>query len=715
MNKIYTLIFFSVIAFISVNSFAQEDHSKCGINHYMEELYKKDPELRKRIEKNFETPIALKSDTVDTNLFIIPVVFHILHQDGSENISDAQVMDQMNILNEDYRLRNADTADVISEFDTIMADAHIEFRLATKDPWGNCTNGINHIYSHEINTGDENSKINQWDRSRYLNVWVVKSFPQSSLLGYSMYPEAADGENFYMDGIILKHNTIGKIGTAAGSDGRTLTHEAGHWLDLAHTWGSTNEPGVACGDDGVEDTPVTKGSFICDLTANECVPGVVENRQNYMEYAACSNMFTAGQVERLRAALRSDLSNRANLVTLENQAATGVDLTSPPVCTPEAYFYASDKMICQGSNVTFTDKSWGAAVDSRVWTFEGGTPATSTSASPSVTYDTPGYKKVTLAVTNSNGTDELVQENYIYVSPLWADFTGPYSNNMELGYEHWFLVNNPENNYAKFHIVEGVGKDDSRCYKLNNYRNIDMALDYTNEWFYKKRLGNSVDELISPSFDLRTTFAINVSFDYAYATDGTLIVSDGTNDADITEVVKVYSSKDCGETWQLKKTLDGSDLLTAGFAGGSDFVPASNAQWKTCSFTYSSAATDYETRFKIEFTASDVANNFYVDNFNVTGALGLYSNELDFMQLNVFPNPLSSQQSINISYNAGENPVELILRDVQGKVIHSEIVDQTNSQVNHTLKVGTALTSSCYFLEVKSGEFSTVKKVVFFN
>ena len=115
---------------------------------------------------------------------------------------------------------------------------------------------------------------------------------------------------------------------------------------------------------------------------------------------------------------------------------------------------------------------------------------------------------------------------------------------------------------------------------------------------------------------------------------------------------------------------------------------------------------------KIEFIASDLSSNFYVDDFNVNGTLGLFANEADHLGLTVFPNPLSSQQSINVSYTAGENPVELILRDVQGKVIHSEVVDQTNSQVNHTLKVGTSLTSSCYFLEVKSGEFSTVKKVV---
>ena len=89
---------------------------------------------------------------------------------------------------------------------------------------------------------------------------------------------------------------------------------------------------------------------------------------------------------------------------------------SPPLCTPVADFYAPDagRFICQGASVTFHDVSWRAAVTSRVWTFEGGTPATSTTATQSVTYDTPGYKKVTLSVTNESGVNELVREKYIY-------------------------------------------------------------------------------------------------------------------------------------------------------------------------------------------------------------------------------------------------------------------------------------------------------------
>ena len=82
------------------------------------------------------------------------------------------------------------------------------------------------------------------------------------------------------------------------------------------------------------------------------------------------------------------------------------------------------------------------------------------------------------------------------------------------------------------------------------------------------------------------------------------------------------------------------------------------------------------------------------------------------MGVQVYPNPLNSEGVINVSYFAGENPVALILRDVQGKEIYSKILNQTNTQVNQTIEVAQSLSSSCYFLEVKTAGFSTVKKVV---
>ena len=704
MNKLFTYVIVLLLSFVSITTFAQQDHFKCGIQEKLEALYAKDPSMRGDYEKLLHNSksYVVKNGEKDI-IYTIPVVFHIIHQYGSENISDANVYDEMLVLNRDYMLQNADTSEIISNFDTVKGKAFINFKLASKDPWGNCTNGIEHIYSHESTQGDDYSKLNGWHRSQYLNVWVVSSM-ENGVAGYAFYP--SDGLDFFRDGVIILDGYIGRLSPSSENTSRALTHEIGHYLGLSHVWGDNNDPGQACGDDQLADTPITKGFTSCPLNNSDvCVPGQPENLQNYMDYSYCSVMFTEDQVDLMRYNLTADVAQRSSMITDSNHVLTGIDLTSVPLCTPVADFSVSDKFVCQGTSVTFNDASWRAAVASRSWEFEGGTPATSTSATQSVTYDTPGYKKVTLTVTNANGSDTRVEEQFVYVSPLWGDFTGPYANNLEDGHADWFLIDNPENNYARFQLSNGTGYDHSRCYKLNNYKNTTEALDYTEDWFYDKRLGGSVDALISPSFDLRNTTGTTISFKYAYA-------SNATTSADITEKAYVYVSKNCGKTWSLKKTLATGELLTAGFAGGIDFVPSSNNQWKTCTINYTTAGTDNETRVKIEFVASDLSNNFYVDNFNIDGTLGLFSNEADNLGLTVYPNPLSTQQSINVSYTAGENPVELTLRDAQGQIVYAETVNQVNSHVNHTLEFGKSLSASCYFLEVKSGEFTTVKKVV---
>jgi PKD repeat protein len=211
-------------------------------------------------------------------VLVIPVVFHIIHLDGPENISDEQVYEQMEILNRDYNKLNADTIVVVSGFDTIVANVKLEFRLATKDFLGNCTNGIERIRSIETLVGDNGSKLNQWPRERYLNVWTVATM-ENGVAGYSQYPSSViDGQSALADGIIIRHNYIGSIGTGSVSGSRALTHEVGHYLDLAHPWGSTNDPGVECGDDGVSDTPVTEGSDNCnDLRDFTCSSTAISN------------------------------------------------------------------------------------------------------------------------------------------------------------------------------------------------------------------------------------------------------------------------------------------------------------------------------------------------------------------------------------------------------------------------------------------------------
>jgi hypothetical protein len=127
---------------------------------------------------------------------------------------------------------------------------------------------------------------------------------------------------------------------------------------------------------------------------------------------------------------------------------------------------------------------------------------------------------------------------------------------------------------------------------------------------------------------------------------------------------------------------------------------------------YNPTSSDGNTRFVIAFESSDVSNNLYIDDFMIEGVLGLQQEEISAMNLNVYPNPLNSNQSINVSYIAGNSPVKLTLRNAQGQIIYNTTVKTTNAQVNHTLEMDSKLPAACYFLEVQNGEFKTVRKVV---
>lgn len=726
MNKIFTCLLVSSLTFLATKSFAQEEkHFKCGAHVELNKMLKEHPDLAKIIASNeAKTQQNLKQKSVDdSTVYTIPVVFHIVHQNGDENISDAQVKNAMSILNRDFRMLNADTTEILPVFDSIKADAKIEFKLACKDPWGNCTNGIEHIYSNLTNKADNASKIHFWDRSKYLNVWVVKTIGSQGTAGYSQYPSAVDNYNHYADGVIILHDYIGSIGTGDDYTSRALTHEVGHWLNLSHTWGDDNDPEVATSckqDDHVTDTPITIGTTNClglhtDNTCNDLNPApgiltdwtfdVVDNVQNYMDYSYCSVMFSEGQVARMREALNSSVAHRNNLITPDNHAWTGIHLDTPLLCTPKAEFKSNKKYVCKNGSVTFTDISWNAQVDSREWVFEGGNPATSTSPNPTVSYNTEGFKKVTLTVTNAAGSNTIEGWQYIYVGPEWTEHVGPYSE--DFSGNNYFLAENDIAWSPEFKISENGGWDNSRCYVLRNYKDVENAIMYSDDYFYYDRLGYSRDGLISASYDLSNTSNVSVSFKYALATNA-------TQSADILDSISVYVSKDCGASWTNFSFMDvpKNQLITGGYANYTDFKPVNNGQYRTFSFNYTPTVNDKRTRFKIVYSASDYASNLYIDNFNVEGTLGLFANEAENLELNVYPNPTKSDQNINVNYHAGNNPVKFTLRDIQGKIISEETVSATNTEVNHVLNTNGVLNSSCYFLEVKTGEFTTTKKII---
>ncbi len=238
----------------------------------------------------------------------IPVVVHVVYKAGAQNISDAQIQSQIDVLNEDFRMRNADVSTVPGVFQPLATDARLEFELASTDKDGNPTTGITRTRTNADSfTDDDKVKSSStggadaWPAGQFLNIWVCNLQPW---LGYAQFP----GGPAETDGVVILHTAFGTTGTASApfNLGRTTTHEIGHWLNLFHIWG--DDAGGCGGSDSVADTPNQGGPNYGTPTFPTISCGNGPNGDmfmNYMDYVddASMVMFSAGQVNRIQATL----------------------------------------------------------------------------------------------------------------------------------------------------------------------------------------------------------------------------------------------------------------------------------------------------------------------------------------------------------------------------------------------------------------------------
>jgi PKD repeat protein len=649
-------------------------------------LFHDDPDALLRIQQQEEELEAFTRDFEaqpgQRVAYVIPVVFHIIHNNGTENISNAQIEDAIRVLNEDFQKQNPDWQNVQSAFLDRVADVGIEFRLARKDPQGSCTTGITRTVSTLTNAGDQAMKdLIQWPRNKYLNVWVAAS--ANGAAGYTYRPGSV--ANYPAgDGIVMLHTYVGSIGTSAPSRSRTLTHEVGHWINLHHTWGSSNTPALATNcdiDDNVSDTPNTRGWQSCSLSGTTC--NSLDNVENYMEYSYCSKMFTNGQGTRMIAALNSTVAQRNQLWQNSNLVATGVD-GEAQLCA--ALFSGNTGVVCAGQSVTFTDLSYNS-VQSRTWSFPGGTPESSTDETPVVTYAEAGTYPVTLTVSDGNTTLTAVNEQYVTVLPVPGNMP-PLMEGFEeitnLNNSDW-IVNDP-NGGNGFAVTSTAAFSGSRSVRLLNTASNS----------------GQVDELLSTTFDMTDAQDIVLTFRYAFAR------RTSAND----DRLRIFANPNCGPNWSLRRQLRGStDLPTAPNTNAS-FVPSGPQEWGYAEITNLNA--DYHVpnlRFKFTFE-SNGGNNLYIDDINLNGmpvSVAEFFGEQPLLQ--VVPNPVGDQAQVVFTL-AEAAQSRVVLLDVLGREL-AQVHQGMLAAGNHRIALPVAgLTSGLYFVRVTRNGLDEVVRFV---
>ncbi len=625
----------------------------------------------------------------------VTIVFHVVHLGGDENISDDQIYDGIVQLNADFSETNVDLGSTIAAFSGITGNTDFNFVLAKKDPWGNCHSGITRTYSsttYDVGMGASSHPIVEavraqhgtWPQNRYMNVFVC--IDPAGAAGYTFKPAGWIPITDMYAGIFIRHTYVGVIGTSSAGKRHTLSHEAGHWFNLNHTWGGSNSPGDPTNctiNDGVSDTPNTIGWSSCNLAGTSC--SSLDNVQNIMEYSYCSTMFTDGQASRMNTAINSNTADRDNLWTASTLASTGAD---GPGVLCEALFSSDETVICAGQDINYSDESF-FNVTGWTWSFEGGTPASSTVENPTVTYNTGGTYNVTLTVTDGSGFETLTLTDYVTVlndpgGPL------PYSEGFETlanieDDQRFFLWN--ENGNDQWTITSTASASGSKSAWLNNYGNFD----------------GTIDELISGPIDLSTVDPADdfiFSFDYAY------IKRSASNN----ELLKVYISKDCGTTWALRLNLDSDDMTT--LANSSSWTPDSADEW-TNEIITTVTNSYYVSNFmyKFQFT-NDNGNNVYLDNINLYPASMTLLPEGDNSHtLSVYPNPTSNNVTVEIkTANADDYTIELY--NALGARISTIYSGSLSVGLNKFEYSTDALAKGVYVIKVGSqGNYETLKLI----
>lgn len=625
------LLAFSLLTLLQVSG-----QEKCGVPLYQEIQKKLHPHLEnkegfeewinEKVKKRRRTS-AGSGQWAQQIVYQLPVVVHVIHngepQGTGTNISNEQIVRQLDILNTDFRRRNEAQINALPpDFRQLAADTEIEFVLARQDPEGLPTSGITRTQGSQLSwTMDDDLELKgliHWPPQDYINIYVTDliGFNNEELLGYAQFPETDKLQGLDLgqvsartDGIAIDYKYFGTGGSALASGaGRTLTHEMGHFLGLRHIWGD----GGCDADDYVLDTPLSSKSYDgygnCSGLPESC--GSRDMFQNFLSYTndECMALFTTGQKERMLVVLRNsprrkelnDSHGKEAPVVAANDAGIKQFLIS--VFDPCDKSFVPTVTIRNYGSKEVTQAELGIFINGiqvlyqQVSNVNLGYLETITLELAPVIVAAKGELVTEARVLSVNGTTDDKMFNNQLRTDLFAPYevTPPILQDFETALSPFYRIN--PDFYLTWQLTDApvTGDPDNKAVYMNFYD-------------YDLNLGTR-DLLVSPIMDLNNSPEAFLSFRVAYA----------PYQADSPEGLEVYVTTSCSESTEDARLIyqkTGKDLATAP-STNERFVPVGNESWRTEQIDLSEFSG--EENLQIIFAGiNDFGNNLYLDNIEV--------------------------------------------------------------------------------------------------
>ena len=627
---------------------------RCYTDEMHQQLLQDHPELESR--QQFESwmqssVIQQQSMAIIGGVYYIPVVVHVIHNGEAvgtgSNVSFAAIQSQIDVLNEDFRKMLGSNG-----WNTHPdgADTKIEFCLSQRRPDGSAfpvgEPGVNRInrttagfttppftttyidatikpytYNNNVPTATRG-----WDPAKYMNIWLCNI--SGGILGYAQFPQSPLGgmgcgtPAAATDGVVFLYNSIGKSAvtgfTGVYNEGRTATHEIGHWLGLRHIWGD----GGCTVDDFCNDTPeAAAANFGCPAGTNSCTaapdagPDMIEN---YMDYTddLCMNIFTNDQKMRMRTVLensplRATLINSDACTPPNANDASVVNINNPKGDNCPGSITPNVTLRNRGSSnltsATISYKIDNGTATTFAWTGSLTPGSTANVALPAFT-TTLGQHTIKAYSTLPNGSADLatVYDTSSITFTISNGINAPFTENFDGS------VFPPDVRW----VVENVNSD---CYTWVGASAVSIAGTFSNNAAQFPGFGNtsaSTENLITPIFTLPcNATAANLQFDVAYRRRNATVAN--------YERLYIEISEDCGTTWNATPVYDknGTALQVLTTTLTTYYQPVGTTDWRTETIDLLPFVTTISknVKFRIRAVAAN-GNNIYIDNlkFNAT-------------------------------------------------------------------------------------------------